>query len=119
MNCYCLYITIPRGVLEKTNEKSLDILYNLCIKNNLFVRAYKLYPKYRREEDMTDNGKPKYFSLMEQLRNDIVSGVIRPGEMPPHIRPVPEFPVLYGLYACSGNISEKVRFLKEAFLPAG
>ncbi len=29
---------------------------------------------------MTDNGKPKYFSLMEQLRNDIVSGVIRPGE---------------------------------------
>ena len=29
---------------------------------------------------MTDNGKPKYFSLMEQLRNDIVSGAIRPGE---------------------------------------
>ena len=28
--------------LEKTNEKSLDILYNLCIKNNLFVCAYKL-----------------------------------------------------------------------------
>ena len=55
--------------MEKTNEKSLDILYNLCIKNNLFVRAYKLYPKYRREEDMTDNGKPKYFSLMEQLRS--------------------------------------------------
>ena len=32
---------------------------------------------------MTDNGKPKYFSLMEQLRNDIVSGVIRPGEKLP------------------------------------
>ena len=83
MNCYCSHITIPRGVLEKTNEKSLDILYNLCIKNNLFVRAYKLYPKYRREEDMTDNGKPKYFSLMEQLRSDIMSGAIRPGEKLP------------------------------------
>ena len=101
----------PRDkIMGKINEKSSCILYNLGIKNNLFVCAYKLYPKYRREEDMTDNGKPKYFSLMEQLRNDIVSGVIRP---------VPEFPVLYGLYACSGNISEKVRFLKEAFLPAG
>ena len=32
---------------------------------------------------MTDNGKPKYFSLMEQLRSDIVSGVIRPGEKLP------------------------------------
>ena len=32
---------------------------------------------------MTDNGKPKYFSLMEQLRNDIVSGAIRPGEKLP------------------------------------
>ena len=32
---------------------------------------------------MTDNGKPKYFSLMEQLRDDIVSGVIRPGEKLP------------------------------------
>ena len=29
---------------------------------------------------MTDNGKPKYFSLMEQLRSDIMSGAIRPGE---------------------------------------
>ena len=35
---------------------------------------------------MTDNGKPKYFSLMEQLRNDIVSGVIRPGEKLPSVR---------------------------------
>ena len=69
--------------MGKTNEKSFCILYNLSIKNNLFVCAYKLYPKYRREEDMTDNGKPKYFSLMEQLRNDIVSGVIRPGEKLP------------------------------------
>ena len=32
---------------------------------------------------MTDNGKPKYFSLMEQLRNDIVSGAIRLGEKLP------------------------------------
>ena len=32
---------------------------------------------------MTDNGKPKYFSLMEQLKNDIVSGAIRPGEKLP------------------------------------
>lgn len=32
---------------------------------------------------MTDSGKPKYFSLMEQLKNDIVSGVIRPGEKLP------------------------------------
>ena len=32
---------------------------------------------------MTDNVKPKYFSLMEQLKNDIVSGAIRPGEKLP------------------------------------
>lgn len=32
---------------------------------------------------MTDNGKPKYFSLMEQLRSDIMSGAIRPGEKLP------------------------------------
>ena len=74
----------PRDkIMGKINEKSSCILYNLGIKNNLFVCAYKLYPKYRREEEMTDNGKPKYFSLMEQLRNDIVSGVIRPGEKLP------------------------------------
>ena len=32
---------------------------------------------------MTDNGKPKYFSLMEQLRSDIMSGAIRQGEKLP------------------------------------
>ena len=32
---------------------------------------------------MTDNGKPKYFSLMEQLKADIVSGAICPGEKLP------------------------------------
>lgn len=29
---------------------------------------------------MTENGKPKYFSLMEQLKADIVSGAICPGK---------------------------------------
>ena len=32
---------------------------------------------------MTENGKPKYFSLMEQLKADIVSGAICPGEKLP------------------------------------
>ena len=90
---------------------------------------------------MTDNGKPKYFSLMEQLRSDIMSGAIRPGEklpsenelsqkyslsnkylfreMPLHIRPAPGFPALYELYVYSGNISVIARFLKEASLPVG
>ena len=71
----------PRDkIMGKINEKSSCILYNLGIKNNLFVCAYKLYPKYRKEEDMTDNGKPKYLSLMEQLRSDIKSERIREPE---------------------------------------
>lgn len=32
---------------------------------------------------MTEAGKPKYFSLMEQLKGDILSGKIRPGEKLP------------------------------------
>lgn len=32
---------------------------------------------------MTENGKPKYFLLMEQLRADILSGTISPGEKLP------------------------------------
>ncbi len=32
---------------------------------------------------MTEDGKPKYFSLMEHLKADIVSGVISPGEKLP------------------------------------
>lgn len=32
---------------------------------------------------MTEAGKPKYFTLMEQLKNDILSGNIRPGEKLP------------------------------------
>ena len=32
---------------------------------------------------MAENGKPKYFSLMEQLKTDILSGAIRPGEKLP------------------------------------
>lgn len=32
---------------------------------------------------MADSGKPKYFTLMEKLKNEIVSGEIRPGEKLP------------------------------------
>lgn len=32
---------------------------------------------------MTENGKPKYFLLMEQLKADILSGTISPGEKLP------------------------------------
>lgn len=32
---------------------------------------------------MTDAGKPKYFTLMEQLKEEIISGEIRPGEKLP------------------------------------
>ena len=29
---------------------------------------------------MTENGKPKYFTLMEELKEKIISGRIQPGE---------------------------------------
>ena len=32
---------------------------------------------------MTEDGKPKYFSLMEQLKSDILSGTIHPGDKLP------------------------------------
>ena len=32
---------------------------------------------------MTETGKPKYYTLMEQIKNDILSGHIRPGEKLP------------------------------------
>lgn len=32
---------------------------------------------------MTEEGKPKYFALMEQLKSDILSGAIRPGQKLP------------------------------------
>lgn len=32
---------------------------------------------------MTENGKPKYFTLMEELKEEILSGRIAPGEKLP------------------------------------
>ena len=32
---------------------------------------------------MTENGKPKYFTLMEELKEEILSGQIQPGEKLP------------------------------------
>lgn len=32
---------------------------------------------------MTENGKPKYFTLMEELKEKIISGRIQPGEKLP------------------------------------
>mgnify|MGYP000279091161 CR=1 FL=1 len=32
---------------------------------------------------MTENGKPKYFTLMEELKEEIISGRIQPGEKLP------------------------------------
>lgn len=32
---------------------------------------------------MAEAGKPKYYSLMEQLKSDILSGKIKPGEKLP------------------------------------
>ena len=29
---------------------------------------------------MTENGKPKYFTLMEELKEEIISGRIQPGD---------------------------------------
>ena len=74
---------LERNIWKKLMKTPAIFCIIYAEKNNLFAYAYKLYHKHRREEDMTDNGKPKYFSLMEQLRNDIVSGAIRPGEKLP------------------------------------
>lgn len=47
-------------------------------------RAYKLYPiEGGKKESMADTGKPKYYALMEQLKNEILSGEIRPGQKLP------------------------------------
>ena len=34
---------------------------------------------------MTENGKPKYFTLMEELKEKIISGRIQPGEKLPSV----------------------------------
>ena len=40
--------------------------------------------RWKQEEGrMTENGKPKYFTLMEELKEKIISGRIQPGEKLP------------------------------------
>ena len=40
--------------------------------------------RWKQEEGrMTENGKPKYFTLMEELKEEIISGRIQPGEKLP------------------------------------
>ena len=43
---------------------------------------------------MTENGKPKYFTLMEELKEKIISGRIQPGEKLPSEN---QFTVQYSL----------------------
>ena len=43
---------------------------------------------------MTENGKPKYFTLMEELKEEIISGRIQPGEKLPSEN---QFTVQYSL----------------------
>lgn len=84
------------------------------------------------EERMTENGKPKYFTLMEELKEKIISGRIQPGEKLPSEN---QFTVQYSLSrhtvrkalslleqegyieACHGKgtfCSEKMRHMKKS-----
>ena len=81
---------------------------------------------------MTENGKPKYFTLMEELKEEIISGRIQPGEKLPSEN---QFTVQYSLSrhtvrkalslleqegyieACHGKgtfCSEKMRHMKKS-----
>ena len=81
---------------------------------------------------MTENGKPKYFTLMEELKEKIISGRIQPGEKLPSEN---QFTVQYSLSrhtvrkalslleqegyieACHGKgtfCSEKMRHMKKS-----
>lgn len=51
--------------------------------------------RWKQEEGrMTENGKPKYFTLMEELKEEIISGRIQPGEKLPSEN---QFTVQYSL----------------------
>lgn len=89
--------------------------------------------RWKQEEGrMTENGKPKYFTLMEELKEKIVSGRIQPGEKLPSEN---QFTVQYSLSrhtvrkalslleqegyieACHGKgtfCSEKMRHMKKS-----
>lgn len=88
---------------------------------------------WKQEEGrMTENGKPKYFTLMEELKEEIISGRIQPGEKLPSEN---QFTVQYSLSrhtvrkalslleqegyieACHGKgtfCSEKMRHMKKS-----
>lgn len=89
--------------------------------------------RWKKEEGrMTENGKPKYFTLMEELKEKIISGRIQPGEKLPSEN---QFTVQYSLSrhtvrkalslleqegyieACHGKgtfCSEKMRHMKKS-----
>lgn len=89
--------------------------------------------RWKQEEGrMTENGKPKYFTLMEELKEEIISGRIQPGEKLPSEN---QFTVQYSLSrhtvrkalslleqegyieACHGKgtfCSEKMRHMKKS-----
>lgn len=89
--------------------------------------------RWEQEEGrMTENGKPKYFTLMEELKEEIISGRIQPGEKLPSEN---QFTVQYSLSrhtvrkalslleqegyieACHGKgtfCSEKMRHMKKS-----
>ena len=89
--------------------------------------------RWKQEEGrMTENGKPKYFTLMEELKEKIISGRIQPGEKLPSEN---QFTVQYSLSrhtvrkalslleqegyieACHGKgtfCSEKMRHMKKS-----
>lgn len=89
--------------------------------------------RWKQEEGrMTENGKPKYFTLMEELKEEILSGRIQPGEKLPSEN---QFTVQYSLSrhtvrkalslleqegyieACHGKgtfCSEKMRHMKKS-----
>lgn len=89
--------------------------------------------RWKKEEGrMTENGKPKYFTLMEELKEEIISGRIQPGEKLPSEN---QFTVQYSLSrhtvrkalslleqegyieACHGKgtfCSEKMRHMKKS-----